>query len=140
MVEPAFFGQTPEQDAALTDSGSTQAVPGPGLDDRPGPDDVEALITGGLLEDADQDLRLEVSQLRRAMQTRPAIDQAKGVLMAAYSLSPDDAWEVLVTVSQHTNTKLHAVAEGITASTQERVVDARLRGAVQAALKELGKQ
>ncbi|QPP07515.1 ANTAR domain-containing protein [Streptomyces bathyalis] len=140
MAEPAFSGQTPEQDAALTNSGSTQAVPGPGLDKRPDPDDVDGLVAGDPLDDSDQNLRLEVSQLRRAMRTRPAIDQAKGVLMAAYSLTPDEAWEVLVTVSQHTNTKLHVVAEGITASTQEGVVDACLRGAIQAALRELGKQ
>ncbi|MFF6992939.1 ANTAR domain-containing protein [Streptomyces sp. NPDC010273] len=65
------------------------------------------------LGEAHQDLRLEIVQLRRAMQTRPVIDLARGVLMASFGLSPEHAWEVLVTVSQNTNTKLHHVAEEI---------------------------
>jgi hypothetical protein len=55
-------------------------------------------------------LRTEVVQLKRAMQTRPVIDMARGVLMASFGLRPDDAWSVLVDVSQHTNTKLRQVA------------------------------
>jgi anti-anti-sigma factor len=66
--------------------------------------------------DPDQDLHVELVQLRRAMQTRPVIDLARGVLMASFELSPDDAWSVLVAVSQNTNTKLHHVAEGLVAA------------------------
>lgn len=58
----------------------------------------------------DEDLRTEVAQLRRAMQTRPTIDLARGILMASFSLSSDEAWTVLVAASQNTNTKLHALA------------------------------
>ncbi|MFF5138469.1 ANTAR domain-containing protein [Streptomyces sp. NPDC013157] len=58
-------------------------------------------------------LRTEVVQLRRAMRTRPDIDLARGVLMATFGLSPDAAWEVLVTTSQHTNTKLHHLARDV---------------------------
>jgi len=65
------------------------------------------------LGEAHQDPRIELVQLRRAMQTRPVIDLARGVLMASFGLSPEHAWEVLVTVSQNTNTKLHHVAEEI---------------------------
>ncbi len=65
--------------------------------DRPARHDTEAL-------------RTEVAQLKRAMQTRPVIDMARGVLMASFGLRPDDAWSVLVDVSQHTNTKLRQVA------------------------------
>lgn len=61
-------------------------------------------------EDDHQDLRIEVAQLRRAMQTRPTIDLARGILMASFSLSSDEAWTVLVTASQNTNTKLHSLA------------------------------
>ena len=87
-----------------------------------------------------QDESVELEQLRTAMETRPVIDQAKGVLMAAYGLSPDDAWGILVTVSQHSNTKLNAVAEESVASTQEGVVDARLRTMIEAALDDLRSQ
>jgi anti-anti-sigma factor len=61
--------------------------------------------------DTDQDLRVEVAQLRRAMQTRPVIDLARGVLMASFGLSAEDSWQVLVRVSQNTNTKLREVAD-----------------------------
>ncbi|MEU8849338.1 ANTAR domain-containing protein [Streptomyces sp. NPDC048564] len=61
-------------------------------------------------EGAHHDLRIEVAQLRRAMQTRPTIDLARGILMASFSLSSEEAWTVLVTASQNTNTKLHSLA------------------------------
>ncbi len=60
-----------------------------------------------------QDLRIEVVQLRRAMQTRPTIDLARGILMASFGLKPEDAWEVLVMASQNTNTKLHNLASDL---------------------------
>ncbi|WP_199546120.1 ANTAR domain-containing protein [Streptomyces sp. N35] len=68
---------------------------------------------GGLPVDAAQDLFLEVVQLRRAMETRPAIDMARGVLMASFALTPEDAWRVLVEVSQRSNTKLHRLAQDL---------------------------
>ncbi|MEU6117359.1 ANTAR domain-containing protein [Streptomyces sp. NPDC047117] len=58
----------------------------------------------------DQDLHTLVAQLRRAMQTRPTIDLARGILMASFRLSPEAAWDVLVSASQNTNTKLHRLA------------------------------
>ncbi|KKD02604.1 hypothetical protein TN53_39625 [Streptomyces sp. WM6386] len=57
------------------------------------------------------DPRVEVVQLRRAMQTRGLIDLARGILMATYSLSAEEAWNVLVMTSQNTNTKLHRAAQ-----------------------------
>ncbi|MCZ4608089.1 anti-sigma factor antagonist [Streptomyces sp. Lzd4kr] len=60
-----------------------------------------------------QDLRTENLQLKRAMQTRPVIDMARGILMATFNISATDAWTVLVEVSQNTNTKLHEVADGL---------------------------
>ncbi|MFF5308900.1 ANTAR domain-containing protein [Streptomyces massasporeus] len=64
-------------------------------------------------EEDGQDLRAEVTQLRRAMQTRPTIDLARGILMASFSLSPEAAWSVLVRTSQNTNTKLHHLAQDL---------------------------
>ncbi|MFD5156890.1 ANTAR domain-containing protein [Streptomyces hawaiiensis] len=63
-----------------------------------------------------QDLRAEVAQLRRAMQTRPTIDLARGILMASFGLSPEAAWSVLVRTSQNTNTKLHDLAHDLVGS------------------------
>lgn len=64
-------------------------------------------------EEDGQDLRAEVTQLRRALQTRPTIDLARGILMASFSLSPEAAWSVLVRTSQNTNTKLHHLAQDL---------------------------
>ncbi|MFI8998594.1 anti-sigma factor antagonist [Streptomyces sp. NPDC053542] len=61
-------------------------------------------------KETDQDLHALVAQLRRAMRTRPTIDMARGMLMASFNLSPEAAWEVLVTTSQNTNTKLYRLA------------------------------
>ncbi|MGW2935366.1 ANTAR domain-containing protein [Streptomyces sp. NPDC001156] len=62
---------------------------------------------------ADDGLRCEVVQLRRALQTRPEIDLARGILMATFGLSADEAWDVLVMASQNTNTKLHRLAADV---------------------------
>lgn len=78
----------------------------------------------------------EVEQLRRAMETRPVIDQAHGVLMAAYRCTPDHAWEVLVNVSQHTNTKLHKVAAALVDSTQGEALPEPFSSALHSALRE----
>jgi anti-anti-sigma factor len=66
----------------------------------------------------DRELRKEVDELRRAMRTRPAIDLARGILMASFGLSPEAAWTVLVTASQNTNTKLHLLARDLVATVQ----------------------
>ncbi|WP_223281259.1 ANTAR domain-containing protein [Streptomyces antnestii] len=71
------------------------------------------LFTAGSESGSAQDPYTELAQLRRAMRTRPVIDLARGVLMASFGLSAEDAWQVLVSVSQNTNTKLHRVAGGL---------------------------
>ncbi|CAM5278018.1 ANTAR domain-containing protein [Streptomyces griseorubiginosus] len=60
-------------------------------------------------------LRTEVEQLRRAIVTRPLIDQARGVLMATHACSSDQAWDILREASQLSNTKLRKVAAVVTA-------------------------
>ncbi|MEV7070510.1 ANTAR domain-containing protein [Streptomyces sp. NPDC093990] len=60
-------------------------------------------------------LRTEVQQLRRAIASRPVIDQARGVLMATHACSPDQAWDVLREASQLSNTKLRTVAAVVAA-------------------------
>ncbi|MGW3205235.1 ANTAR domain-containing protein [Streptomyces sp. NPDC001135] len=70
------------------------------------------------LERAEQldSLRLEIAQLRHAIDSRPVIDQARGILMAAHGCTPDDAWDILRETSQRSNTKLRRVAAAVTAS------------------------
>ncbi|WP_067681409.1 ANTAR domain-containing protein [Nocardia miyunensis] len=53
-----------------------------------------------------------VSQLRpEIVDSRAAIERAKGVLMRMYRISDEQAFKVLVWRSQETNTKLRALAE-----------------------------
>ncbi|MEU6138842.1 ANTAR domain-containing protein [Streptomyces sp. NPDC047081] len=60
-------------------------------------------------------LRTEVEQLRRAIASRPVIDQARGILMATHACSSDEAWNILRQASQLSNTKLRSVAAAVTA-------------------------
>ncbi|MFH9749052.1 ANTAR domain-containing protein [Streptomyces anulatus] len=59
-----------------------------------------------------------VRQLEQAVVSHAVIDQACGVLMALSRCSPDQAWKLLVRVSQNTNTKARVVAEAIVAHAQ----------------------
>jgi GAF domain-containing protein len=52
-------------------------------------------------------------QMAEAMQTRAVIEQAKGVLMCGRRCTADDAFGVLVKLSQQSGRKLHAVAKAL---------------------------
>ncbi|MGC7096685.1 ANTAR domain-containing protein [Amycolatopsis lurida] len=52
-----------------------------------------------------------IAQLRRAMESRAVIEQAKGILMAARGLTADQAFQELVSQSQRENVKLHTIAD-----------------------------
>lgn len=52
----------------------------------------------------------ELAQMREAMASRAAIEQAKGVLVERYRLTPEQAFALLLRGSQNTNTKLRDVA------------------------------
>jgi hypothetical protein len=118
MAEPAYSAQPhTEQDAVQANGGGAQAAHWPCLDAHPSPDDKDAPRIGSGHE-GEQNLHTEVTQLRRAMQTRPTIDQACGMLMATFGLSPQAAWSVLVATSQNTNTKLHRLASDLVGTAQ----------------------
>jgi hypothetical protein len=81
-------------------------------------------------------LRREVEQLRRAIASRPVIDQARGVLMATHACSSEEAWEILREASQLSNTKLRTVAAAVTAGarTGGPPLPPEVRGALRTAL------
>jgi len=54
-------------------------------------------------------------QMQRAMESRAVIEQAKGILMAQRHCSADEAFEVLVRLSQETHRKLRELAEALVA-------------------------
>jgi hypothetical protein len=60
----------------------------------------------------------EVDDLRALLRTLPAIEQAKGILMAQHGCTPDEAFSMLSAASQRSNRKLCSVAEGIVVSVQ----------------------
>ncbi|MGW0904519.1 ANTAR domain-containing protein [Streptomyces sp. NPDC002853] len=109
MTERVLTAQVAEESAVAEDLVSLQG------DLTSLPDDLVSVAEA----EVQQDPRVELVQLRRAMETRPVIDMARGVLMASFGLSPDDAWGMLVSISQNTNTKLHLVADELVGAVTE---------------------
>ncbi|MFL6076130.1 MAG: anti-sigma factor antagonist [Mycobacteriales bacterium] len=64
----------------------------------------------GSAADRVAELEAEVAGLRRAMETRGVIEQAKGVLIERHGWDATRAFRQLVTMSQRTNTKLTELA------------------------------
>src|SRR4051794_4686717 len=62
-------------------------------------------------------LRAELSGVRTAMRNRAVIEQAKGVLVERLRVTPDQAFDQLVRLSQRANIKLIEVAAAIVGST-----------------------
>lgn len=61
-------------------------------------------------------LEVEVAQLRAAMASRAAIEQAKGILMLLTACNDQVAFDLLVHISGHTHRKVRELAEVITRS------------------------
>jgi ANTAR domain len=57
------------------------------------------------------EIRTEVANLHKALETRNVIGQATGILMARRNLSADEAFEVLARASQNHNVKLAQLAK-----------------------------
>jgi two-component system, response regulator / RNA-binding antiterminator len=67
-----------------------------------------------------ESLTFEIENLRRAMESRATIEQAKGIVMADRWCGPDEAFQVLVELSQKTNRKLRDVAAAMVVRAVER--------------------
>ncbi|WP_244282959.1 ANTAR domain-containing protein [Streptomyces flavidovirens] len=72
-------------------------------------------------------MRAEITQLRQALSSRTVIGQAQGMLMALAACSADEAWDVLVEVSQRTNIKLREVAAALVAAAGGNELPASVR-------------
>ncbi|MFF7445684.1 MULTISPECIES: ANTAR domain-containing protein [unclassified Streptomyces] len=53
----------------------------------------------------------EVQQLKQAITSHAVVDQAIGMMIALGRVTPEQGWNVLKEVSQHTNIRLRNVAE-----------------------------
>jgi hypothetical protein len=58
-----------------------------------------------------EDLREELNGLRRALRTRATIEQAMGILIVSHRCAPQQAFKILVGLSQQHNVKLHRLAQ-----------------------------
>ena len=54
------------------------------------------------------------ADLRIALESRDVIGQAKGILMERFKITSTEAFDLLITASQHTNRKLRDVAADLT--------------------------
>ena len=75
--------------------------------------DAEILDAAGVHAD-------EVANLRKALETRDVIGQAKGVIMVTTRCTADDAFELMRRQSQHENRKLFEIAVEIAEHASKR--------------------
>ncbi|QPP09207.1 ANTAR domain-containing protein [Streptomyces bathyalis] len=90
--------------------------------------------------DQAEELRTELHELRRAMETWSVIDLARGVLMEMFGCTAEAAWVTLRVVSHHTDTKLRTLAEQIIASTQGEPMATAIHASLHEQLRARGKQ
>lgn len=67
-----------------------------------------------------QRLRTLVDHLRAALESRPVIEQAKGVLMARERCTPEEAFEALRRASQRENRRVRDLARDLVERAQRR--------------------
>ncbi|NUV63435.1 ANTAR domain-containing protein [Streptomyces sp. CAI-85] len=84
------------------------------------------------------ELEEEVEQLKAAVSSHAVVDQAIGMMVALGRVSPDQGWDVLKEVSQHTNIKLRNVAELILIWGREGEIPADIRTELEDALDRHG--
>ncbi|MCX5262972.1 anti-sigma factor antagonist [Streptomyces sp. NBC_00199] len=82
-------------------------------------------------------LRIELVRLRRALRTRPVIDLARGVLMASFGLSADEAWRVLVLAARNTDGTVRGLARDLVGAVEGSPQPGALPEAVTAAVAEV---
>ncbi|MFI2762102.1 ANTAR domain-containing protein [Streptomyces echinatus] len=83
-------------------------------------------------------LEAEVGQLKEAMASHAVVDQAIGMVVALGRVTPDQGWQVLKDISQHTNIKLRNVAELILIWGRRGDIPAAIRAELEDALDRYG--
>ncbi|MFE9809779.1 ANTAR domain-containing protein [Streptomyces sp. NPDC005548] len=96
-------------------------------------DPLRLLSTTDLVRENDK-LNDERTHLHRAVSSHATVDQAIGALLVLGQTGPEDSWDVLRETSQHTNRKLHLVAEDILAFARGGTLPDDIRVALEAAL------
>ncbi|MGW4567816.1 ANTAR domain-containing protein [Streptomyces sp. NPDC004561] len=83
-------------------------------------------------------LQAEVDQLKEAVTSHAVVDQAIGMMVALGRVTPDQGWQVLREISQHTNIKLRNVAELILIWGRRGDIPADVRAALEETLDRYG--
>ena len=83
-------------------------------------------------------LEEEIGQLKEAMASHAVVDQAIGMVVALGRVAPDQGWEVLKDVSQHTNIKLRNVADLILIWGRSGEIPPEIRAELEDALDRYG--
>ncbi|GAA5030132.1 ANTAR domain-containing protein [Streptomyces siamensis] len=111
--------------------------PGALTDDTPRP---EGTMSPDARPDDDDPRRLreEIDQLKAAVTSHAVVDQAIGMMVALGRVTPEQGWDVLREVSQHTNIKLRAVAEMIIVWGQQGELPADVRAVLEETLDKYG--
>jgi len=89
----------------------------------------EPMVRAGQPDAGTEELRLareEIEGLRRALESRSVIEQAKGVVMSLYRVDADGAFAVLRRASSQLNVKLRVVSATLLALVTGAVVDGML--------------
>lgn len=100
------------------------------VDDDEISSDLLAHVSRRLIE-----LSEENAQLKQAIESRPLVDQARGMLIALLGADEDEAWQVLLETSQHANVPLRQVAEALIATATGTPVPEDLRIPLREAMK-----
>jgi hypothetical protein len=111
---------TVEDDLLEVVSGYRDAVESGDLSSRAARQHLDLLDNYLALADSHANLVTEVSGLRRAMESRAIIEQAKGMVMADRRCTADEAFDVLRRLSMDTNVRLADVAATIVHLKQQR--------------------
>ncbi|WP_415937201.1 ANTAR domain-containing protein [Streptomyces sp. 039-1] len=96
-------------------------------------DPLRLLSTTDLVRENDK-LNEERAHLHRAVSSHATVDQAIGALLVLGRIGPEDSWDVLRETSQHTNRKLHVIADEVLAFGRGGTLPDDIRAALEAAL------
>lgn len=95
--------------------------------DSPLDDSATVIGTAGFYVDVTQALHSDITAvLSEAAASRACIEQAEGVLMTAYGISAEAAFDILVWRSQETNTKLRDLVSRFLAAIDRKAPPERL--------------
>jgi AmiR/NasT family two-component response regulator len=84
------------------------------------------------------ELQAQVDQLKEAVTSHAVVDQAIGMMVALGRVTPDEGWQVLREVSQHTNIRLRNIAELILIWGRRGDIPADVRAELEDALDRYG--